>query len=70
MAKTDVIYDNWNSTTDVAFVVIQAENDPPYVWACYNSWQLLPTLGADIVILPIKAARKLFDFKKGKLSTI
>ncbi len=68
MAKTKVIYNVWNpNSTYVENVAIQTESNPPYVWRCYSKFETLPKLGSDMILLPIKAARLLFDFQESKL---
>ncbi len=71
MEKTKIVYERWNPNSDyVSHVAIQTEANPPYVWRCYGKGETLPTLGTDMAILPIKAARNLFDFQEGKLEQV
>lgn len=72
MTKTEVIYDGerYNpNREEVTHVAIQSETNPPYVWRTYKTSNEtnLPKLGKDLVLMPIRAARNLFDFKEGKL---
>lgn len=68
MAKTQVMYQRWNPNNGhVAFVAIQTETNPPHVWRTYSRGDSLPTLDDGLVILPITAARNLFEFKEGHL---
>lgn len=69
MAKTKVIYSSKNPNYDwVKYIAIQTESNPPYVWATYGGRrENVPNLPEDLVVLPIKAARNIFDFQEGKL---
>lgn len=70
MKKTIVIYENYDPNREnITHVAIQAMTNPPYVSATYSVTHLadLPMSRSDLPIIPIKAARALFDFKPGKI---
>lgn len=71
MRKTPCIYENHNPNgKGVAFVAIQTDTVPPYVWATYGRGELAPKLCGSMTIMSIEAARNVFDFKEGKLADI
>ncbi|MBS3077413.1 hypothetical protein J4233_04020 [Candidatus Pacearchaeota archaeon] len=69
--KIQVIYEGWNPNQEgVTHVAIRTETNPPYIWRAYFKGETIPTLGDDMLIAPIKAARNVFDFKEGKLAEV
>lgn len=71
MERTKVIYEHYNPNDERAkYVAIQTQFSIPYVWACYYCKESVPSFNEDLVVLPINPARKLFDFKAGKIADI
>ncbi len=75
MAKTIVIYEGERQNPNrrgVTHIAIQAMTNPPYVWATYsvNKRSDIPEIGEDLPVIYIESARKLFEFKEGKLADI
>nr|MBA4405390.1 hypothetical protein [Nanoarchaeum sp.] len=71
--KTQVIYENINPyQIGVRFVVIQTDTEPPYVFTTYSERNRLdlPDLGPNMVIVPINQAKRLFDFREGRLDEL
>ena len=71
--RTPVVYEGQDpNQKGVTYVAIQTETQPPYVWATYftRHQEDLPKLGKDMLVLPVKHAQELFDFKKGNLADL
>ena len=71
--KTTVIYEGKDPhQSGVTFIAIQTETLPPYVFATYfyRNKEDLPNLPNDMLIVPVKQAKRLFDFKKGNLADV
>jgi hypothetical protein len=64
--KTQIVFTKrWDpNNPNVAYVAIQAcpSKGRPFVWRIYLEHETLPRLGPDMALIPIKAARALFDF--------
>ncbi|MFC1685505.1 hypothetical protein ACFLZZ_00605 [Nanoarchaeota archaeon] len=78
MGKTDVIYGETKNpyVKTVTHVIIQTDTKPAYVWQAIRAGtfnpeeyvkEQFPRVSEDMLLLPIKQAKKLFNFKKGKL---
>lgn len=66
--KTFVIYEGANpKVRSVAYVAIQTETVPPYVYCVYGKNDARDDLPDDIAVIPKKAALNLFEFKSGKI---
>lgn len=69
--KTKILYDRWNPNQEgVTHVVIQTENQPPYVFGTYVGKDQVPCIGKTMVEMHVDAANKLFDFYKGDMSEV
>jgi hypothetical protein len=68
--KTEVSYNMHDpNKKGVTYVSIQTGSNRHYVWCTYSTKDAsrLPKLSPDLLMVPIDAAKKLFEFKKGSL---